>query len=52
MARLRVTGYINTDDLEQEEVDLDHFTGLTTEGFERLHGELNLDDLRISVVHD
>lgn len=35
-ARLKVTGYVDIDDLDPEHVDLDHPTGLTAEGYDAL----------------
>lgn len=34
MARIKVTGYIDTDDLPPEHVDLSHEMGLSNKGFE------------------
>ena len=48
MARIKVTGWIDTTELDEEEVDLGHKYGLSNEGYERLDGELRslgLDDV-------
>lgn len=34
MARIKVTGYLDTDDLDPEDVDLDHEMGLSNKGYE------------------
>ncbi len=34
--RIKITGYIDIDDLEEEYVDLDDPTGLSAEGFEAI----------------
>ena len=31
--RIKVTGYIDTDDIDDDQVDLSHATGLTEEAF-------------------
>jgi len=36
MARIKVTGYIEVDDLEPEHVDLEDSTGLSAEGYEEI----------------
>lgn len=33
MARIKFTGYLDTDDLEPEQVDLGHKTGLSEQGY-------------------
>ena len=38
MARIKVTGYINVDDLEDEHVDLSHETGLSAAGYDYVMG--------------
>jgi hypothetical protein len=50
MTRLRVTGYINTEDLDPGQLDPDHSTGLTDEAYSDLvydedGGALKLSDL-------
>lgn len=44
MARIKVTGYIDTDNLLPEAVDLEHETGLTDKGFLTLSNNLGLED--------
>lgn len=34
MARIKVTGYLDTDDLDPEQVDLSHEMGLTEHGYD------------------
>lgn len=36
MRRIKMIAYINPDDLDPEDVDLGHSTGLTNSGFNRL----------------
>lgn len=45
--RIKVTGYIDTQDLEPGEFDPTHKYGLSAEGYERVISELSdaLDDL-------
>lgn len=38
MARIKFTGYINVDDLEADQIDLDHISGLSAKGFDDLTG--------------
>ena len=38
MALIKVTGYIDTDGLPLDQIDLNHEMGLSTEGFEQLSG--------------
>jgi len=38
MARIKITGYIDTDELEQDEVDTSHEMGLSVEGYEAAVG--------------
>lgn len=45
MARIKVTGYILTDDLEPDHVDLNSETGLSEEGFEELSELFDLEGL-------
>jgi hypothetical protein len=53
MARIKVTGYVDTDDLNEDMVDLDHPTGLTAEGFDDLNATLlGLSDVTAEVVPD
>ena len=36
--RIKVTGYVPVDDLDQEHVDLSHETGLSGKGFDMMNG--------------
>jgi len=49
MARIKITGFIDTDDLDDEDVDLEDKTGLTSEGFDKINQEFELADLRIEL---
>lgn len=52
MARLKITGYIETDELDPEYVDPDHPTGLTSEGYDNLiGGEMGLP-LKLTDLED
>lgn len=44
MARIKVTGYIDTGDLGEEEIDLDSPTGLSAQGFENIIMDLGLSE--------
>lgn len=54
MARIKVTGYIDTEELEATgvELDLSHETGLTASGFDKLSAEFGqqLDDVDFELV--
>lgn len=61
MARIKVTGYMNVDEINPDFVDLDHATGLTDEGYGALTGMTTrqfdyslsgLEDLETEVVED
>lgn len=45
MPRIKVTGYIDTRDIDPEHLDLDHDTGLSSEGFDFMAGQVQMDDL-------
>lgn len=48
MARIKITGYIDSDDLPSEEVDLSDATGLSNLGYERalgVNGSLDRESL-------
>lgn len=52
MALIKVTGYIDTDMINADEVDVDHPTGLSNHGFESgIGGTLRelLDDLELEI---
>lgn len=42
MARIKITGYIDTDELGEEEVDLNHPSGLTSNGHDNITGPESL----------
>lgn len=50
MALIKITGFIETDDLEDSYVDLDHEMGLSNEGFEKLSIEMGLQDVDFRLV--
>jgi len=52
MALIKITGYIDTDGLDPDFVDLTDDTGLTSEGFSEVHHylqEAGLDDIGLEV---
>lgn len=55
MPRIKITGYINTDDLGASEIDLDHPTGLSAEGYDVYTGPdgvfqvSDLEDLEVEL---
>jgi hypothetical protein len=52
--RIKVTGYIDTFNLDPEQVDEDHEMGLSEKGFDDLSSEfgMSLDDLEFKAVKD
>lgn len=48
MPKIQITGYINTDKLEPEEVDLDSELGLSAQGFETMSEQL--DDIGVEAI--
>lgn len=58
MTRIKITGYVESDDLDPEHVDLTHSTGLTEDGYlDLVAGEqgkplklTDLDDVETEVV--
>ena len=58
--RIKVTGYLNPEDMDPSEVDLDHETGLSELGTERvtsIFGDItykvcDLEDITTEVVED
>jgi len=61
MARIKVTGYMETDGMNPEFVDLSHETGLSNKGYEAMSGASgeqfdydlsSLDDLQTEVVEE
>jgi len=50
--RIKVTGYLDTDDLEPEHVDESHEMGLSEEGFTYYVTELGLDDVQFEAAGD
>lgn len=49
MAKIKVTGYLDTEELEPEQVDLDHPYGLSDEGYEEISNSLGLDDVEFEL---
>lgn len=43
MARIKITGYVDVDDLDPSLVDLNHESGLSSEGFDALGSGNGLD---------
>lgn len=52
MARLKITGYVDTDDLRPGDVDLDHPSGLSAEGFDILITGANDSALKLTDLED
>lgn len=55
MARIKVTAYVETDDLDPSEVDLTHEMGLSSEGYERFAVNpqlLPLDDVEFRLEEE
>lgn len=53
MARIKVTGYLDEDDLSPEHLDSEHEMGLSTEGFDFWAGVfLELDDISFARVEE
>jgi hypothetical protein len=50
--RIKVTGYLNTEDMEPEHVDESHDMGLSEEGFVYYTTELGLDDVEFEAVDE
>lgn len=50
--RIKVTGYLNPDDMDPDDVDLDHEMGLSSEGFDRYASQLALDDITFELEDD
>jgi DNA (cytosine-5)-methyltransferase 1 len=51
--RIKVTGYIDTESIHSTLVDLDHETGLSGDGFEKMmSGNLYLEDREFELVED
>ena len=48
--RIKVTGYLNVDDLTPEEVDLAHETGLSETGYEEISVNLCLEDVEFVLL--
>jgi hypothetical protein len=49
MARIKVTGYIDTDDLAPDDVDLSHEMGLSDKGYLGQINSLPLDDVEFEL---
>jgi hypothetical protein len=52
VARIRVTGYLDTDDLDQDHVDLGHETGLSGRGDQEITSVFGDAQVRISELED
>ena len=52
MARIKVTGYIDTEDLELHQIDLSHEMGLSERGYEEVSMSLPLDDVDFALVKE
>jgi hypothetical protein len=50
--RIKVTGYLNTEDMESEHVDESHEMGLSEAGFVYYCNELGLEDVEFEAVDD
>ena len=53
MARIKVTGYIDTDELNPEYVDTSHASGLSNTGYDQLCKDMmnaGLDDAEFELV--
>jgi hypothetical protein len=48
--RIKVTGYLDTDDMESDEVDLGHPMGLSNKGYEHYSMNLGLDDVTFTAI--
>ncbi len=49
--RIKVTGYLDVEDLNEDMIDLDHKTGLTAEGHDELVGTLlGLGDVEVTLI--
>lgn len=52
MRRIKVTGYMPVEDMEESFLDLDHSTGLSEEGFEHCSVIFNMEDLQFELQDD
>jgi hypothetical protein len=52
MARIKVTGYLDTSGMEPSMVDLGHETGLSPSGYEKVTFDLDLDDVEFVLEND
>ena len=52
MGRIKVTGYVDTDDLNSGDVDLTDGTGLSSEGFDNLIAGENGRPLKLTDLDD
>jgi len=51
--RIKVTGYMETGFMAPEDVDVEHDTGLSTDGYEHWMGRFpELDDLEFKLMED
>jgi hypothetical protein len=56
MSRIKVTGYLNTEDMEPEDLDPDHSSGLSESGYDKVttYGQVtyqiaDLEDIELEV---
>jgi hypothetical protein len=55
MPRIKVTGYINPDSLEPDEVDFSNEGGVSNEGFARITNDLSaidVEDVEYKLIED
>jgi hypothetical protein len=52
MKRIKVTGYLNPNDMDPDHVDLDHSSGLTQEGDEAVTSSFSDQGYKISDLED
>jgi hypothetical protein len=50
--RIKITGYIDTDDLDADQVDEGHSTGLSDEGYQSLIFDADGKGLRVADLSD
>jgi hypothetical protein len=49
--RIKVTGYLPVDDIEQRHLDLQHETGLSSEGYDYWSDLLRLEDVEFELKY-
>jgi hypothetical protein len=52
MSRIKVTGYLDTDDLDDRHVDPSHEMGLSEEGYLEWSRRLPLDDIDFKIEEE